>query len=733
MTGVSAQFLSGDGVTPGLTAGIPCFIDVCSGGVVGNFYAFALGNLVTDQLGGGPLADQVLSALANSPSGTVYAIPATPTWGGAPSVTHVGTGPTVTCAVANGFSGPLDFHSIVFAPVSAGANGVAQMSAAYDGSTVIETFTVPAAQSAVLTGTAPITPTALALASGLTLVFDAPASATLTFASPSLGSSGAGLMAATATIASPHTYHASDLLTAGVAAILANPRTLTFATAGTTPAHVPPTIVVTGTDYSGATQSETVVPDTSAGSVTTTKVYATITSLAYAAAGGTDATIAIGYGSAYASVTELVAEANTLAAAAPLAVTASDAQSSSGHFLAFTSTATGTGAAVTMDASPGTGATLLGFAASATASGLAATFTPPWTGLTFTFATGSYVVGDTYTATPQGPTASISAITAAMAVGRANWRQSPFGFFAITAPPGSASNSASLQAAVSSTLAPWRTDQSCPVWAMCPTVFHTASSNPTTNAANITTADNALVAAFAGNTAALDLVAPDDCYAQGATGLRPGSYRRSAVLAAAIQRASLAKLGDDIANGVVAGITLRGPDGLTLARDESRATVKLGPGSGNSSGPGFAVLMASAGGIAAPKFAAGVTRAGSTSRYRFSYVVAVALQGSAVLFARATSWLGQTWVTNPATGQLTDSEAKHHANDAANDLVPFMTPTGKDPSISDAFPNVSIDNSGVFVNTSTVPLNWTFTTLGIVLTVPITVTAQGVSPASIAP
>lgn len=101
------------------------------------------------------------------------------------------------------------------------------------------------------------------------------------------------LKAATATVASPVTHTTADLLDAGEAMLLAWPRQLTFTTAGT-PADAPANVVITGTDYKGAVQSETLNLAQTAAAVTSVNAYRTITSLAYPAADGTAATIAVG-------------------------------------------------------------------------------------------------------------------------------------------------------------------------------------------------------------------------------------------------------------------------------------------------------------------------------------------------------------------------------------------------------------------------------------------------------
>lgn len=107
------------------------------------------------------------------------------------------------------------------------------------------------------------------------------------------------LRAATATVASPTTVLPAALLDAGEAMLLAHPRPITFTTAGATPADAPANVVITGTDQNGAVISETLNLAQTAATATSTKAYKTITSLAFPAADGTGATIAIGIGAAW--------------------------------------------------------------------------------------------------------------------------------------------------------------------------------------------------------------------------------------------------------------------------------------------------------------------------------------------------------------------------------------------------------------------------------------------------
>lgn len=108
--------------------------------------------------------------------------------------------------------------------------------------------------------------------------------------------SATGLKNAAATVADVVTYTAADLKSAGKADMLANPRTITFTTAGVTPADAPANVVITGTDVDGNSISETLSLAQVADIVESVKAYKTITSLVFPAAQGTAATIAIGLG-----------------------------------------------------------------------------------------------------------------------------------------------------------------------------------------------------------------------------------------------------------------------------------------------------------------------------------------------------------------------------------------------------------------------------------------------------
>lgn len=116
---------------------------------------------------------------------------------------------------------------------------------------------------------------------------------------PGTGAPGAAvLLAATATVASIVTLLPAGLLAAGLAMLVTWPRQLTFTSAGSSPAHVPLNVVITGLNEYGVSVSEILVLATTAATVTSVHYYSSIVSLVYPAAGGTDATVSIGIAAA---------------------------------------------------------------------------------------------------------------------------------------------------------------------------------------------------------------------------------------------------------------------------------------------------------------------------------------------------------------------------------------------------------------------------------------------------
>lgn len=102
----------------------------------------------------------------------------------------------------------------------------------------------------------------------------------------------AGLKAATASSTSAVVFTAADLLLGGV---LPFARPIVFTTAGVTPADVPPTVTVSGTDVKGRFLTETINLAQTATTATTTKCFKTVTKVEYPAGDGVAGTVAIGW------------------------------------------------------------------------------------------------------------------------------------------------------------------------------------------------------------------------------------------------------------------------------------------------------------------------------------------------------------------------------------------------------------------------------------------------------
>jgi len=121
-----------------------------------------------------------------------------------------------------------------------------------------------------------------------------------------------GIVVATATAASPVTFTGATL-TGALApstgpALIRSPKRVTITAAGTTPAHFTGgAVVVVGEDAGGAAQTETVTCGAGAGTTTGTLYFSEVTSVAFPAQGGVDATVAVGVAADAASIASLVA------------------------------------------------------------------------------------------------------------------------------------------------------------------------------------------------------------------------------------------------------------------------------------------------------------------------------------------------------------------------------------------------------------------------------------------
>jgi hypothetical protein len=183
----STKLVSGDRVPSGSPALVPMVIGPCPLGTVGTTYAFDPGADVASTLGAGMVSEEVLYLLRET-SARVLVTPSTGTWQTAPTLTHGGTGlALISLALSGGNAlGCYDDHSIAIIVVAGGtALTGARVSISYDGTTVAETINIPAENPAVVRSTVDLNAQSYAWAAlnATTVIFTAPASKTLTFAS----------------------------------------------------------------------------------------------------------------------------------------------------------------------------------------------------------------------------------------------------------------------------------------------------------------------------------------------------------------------------------------------------------------------------------------------------------------------------------------------------------------------------------------------------------------------
>lgn len=734
---LTTKIISGDAVAVGSPAQVPCLLACSSVAAPGKCFAFDPGDNPVPTLGAGLVSDALLYLLRRSAQRVVVAIAAA-TWTAAPSVAHLsatggsGTGPVVTVALGAGQPGCLDdMPALTLRIATGGPLGTAQGSIAYDGGSGVEDFTLPVEGPAVLRGTMDIS--LGASISGQTLLWSAPAVETVTFSTGSLVAAPAGLKAATATVASIVTLGPSDLLVAGLAALAAHPRRLTFLTAGGTPADAPATVSITGTFPDGTAASEVLILSQTAGAVTSGATYASIVSIVYAAADGTGATIAIGYFDAHASPAEIVADFNAGAIAAPLDVRARAAQTGTGTYLELYSVFTGMSITETINPSSSADFPALGFTSGAgnlTATGTAATYPLPTVGLVLTFPVGTYIVNESYVMIAVGPRASVSALKNAAIAAHDQFAINPFGFLMTAQPSDSAGNAVTLVATFETLRAAWLADPNTPrdVYFGVGGPWHTASSVTATNATNITTNDNALVSAFSTAAASANSVAVDDVYFPGSAFLAPGFFRRSAVLAWAVKRASANRIAATVAEGIVPDATLTGGDGLTMARDQNSAVVHIE----GLDGPGFFALK-SAADDGSVKFALGATRAGKTSRLRHDGDFAVCCETARLAQAIVKPWEGQRPGVNSLTGQMVDSDRNSRAGQVDAGIRPTLLPDDGIGNCSDFGVVINDPSTGLFVDNGIAPVVITIFVLGTIQQVQLTISATGVTTIGSAP
>lgn len=297
-----------------------------------------------------------------------------------------------------------------------------------------------------------------------------------------------------------------------------------------------------------------------------------------------------------------------------------------GRYLRLSSASTGSGAS--LDVGSGTANALLGFAANpAAVTGVDSVISVPKTGVELTFGTGTYAVSTTYTLTTTPARMSLDDIDAALDALRASGVR--FGIVQIVQDPVDAEDFIETARALDAKLASWHNasqDRIFPLWAMGGPLGST-STDYSGDAAN----DSALRAAVAGYST-LYCVAPahGDMYCTSTE--YGGSMRRSLAwplveVLAAIRYSADPGAGD-IPNPKLPECSAIGPDGVTTIRDELFAVHKMEE-------VGFTVATRQS---AAPKIKAGMTLAGSTSKFRFPGVLRMAYAAADIAYQRSLSY-----------------------------------------------------------------------------------------------
>lgn len=384
-----------------------------------------------------------------------------------------------------------------------------------------------------------------------------------------------------------------------------------------------------------------------------------------------------------ATITDLLAQINTAVGAPQIA------SLSQGKYLKIASATKGTSSTMTIGA--GTANTALGLTAGAN-TGAASTIALAFTGLTLTFpASSAYVLGVVYSCTATGPKAAIADILAAMDALYTSYQANPFTVVQIDVEPADGAELRSWVGLIAAKLLGWQTGT--------PRVFAVAiigSPLGATGSGGIAANDLDVRNAMVGYTDLLVTVAHGDCYLTGSSCL--GSFRRSVVQELGIRCAGQSLSQDpgnaefndpSTGNGSLPEISLKAPDGVTLARDENSATSKLG----GSEGPGFSVVKTKGdGGV---YFVSGVTRAGPTSAFRDLGTLRMTYYAAFVVSQLLESKENATRQLQP-NGTLRPSDAAA-INGAWTRVLQGLTVTNATPHASAA--SVSVDPTEVVATT----------------------------------
>ncbi|MEP7123149.1 MAG: hypothetical protein ABJE95_19630 [Byssovorax sp.] len=289
-----------------------------------------------------------------------------------------------------------------------------------------------------------------------------------------------------------------------------------------------------------------------------------------------------------------------------------------GKYLRMTSATPGTAGTITVDAT-GLAAAALGFTSGASnlvGTGSPSTITIPGTGLVLTFpATSAYVLDTVYSFTTTAPRHTQAALDTALAAIN-NDSSLAFGLVVVVQEPADATELKSYTQDLISTKLAWETQPN--------KRFVTFLL-----AAPISASDASIKSTMQGQAIGRGVcVTAGDTYETSAAPSPIGSFRVAPVGPLSIVCASQSLSEDPGFGGFgpLPACKTKSPDGVTLARDEYTAAIKLG----TSSGPGFTTVCAQGG---LPHFTRGVTRAGAANLFVDLGVSRMVDEASRLLFA----------------------------------------------------------------------------------------------------
>lgn len=271
------------------------------------------------------------------------------------------------------------------------------------------------------------------------------------------------------------------------------------------------------------------------------------------------------------------------------------------------------------------------------AAGAAATYVIPKTGVTATFPSGTYAVDEIYSWSTVEPKFSTTDLVAALtALQNSNLA---FRDIVVLSSPVDGPDTRAFASQLVTSMASWRAGP--------PKIYSVAMMSSSVGLPNaIATNDTDVKVAMTGQANDYVCVAHGDVYMQG-TEIQ-GSFRRPAVFALAV-RAAAYPVSSDPGNREQPQLeecSMIAPDGVTLARNEETASVKMAD-------QGFTTLLSEFG---VAYFVSGITRSAS-AKFQFLGILRMGVQFARVLYTAGRRYQNATRRLAP-TGKLREADCK---------------------------------------------------------------------------